>query len=137
MSDRPNRLVLPATLDCPFPPRLRLDPSDLGEWESLELLSAPASRIPQAIFAGLNSSSTECAEALAALKAGRVPGTGVPRVSGTAEQPAFYSSAGLAQALSALGFEYWPVLATKSAVPWLKANIGAAPLPIGWRTEVE
>jgi hypothetical protein len=53
------------------------------------------------------------------------------------EQPLFYSSAGLAQALSALGFQYWPVLATKSAVPWLKANIGAGPVPVGWQTEVE
>lgn len=103
----------------------------------MELLSVPSSQLTPAILAGLKSSSVDCNEAMAALKAGQVPNAEVPRASGTAEQPAFYSSAGLAQALSALGYQYWPVLATKSAVPWLKANIGAAPLPLGWRTELE
>jgi hypothetical protein len=59
----------------------------------------------------------------------------VPRVSGTATHPAFYSSLNVLYALAAAGYKKVPVLATNAVAPWLKSELQALEKQAEWDLE--
>ena len=134
---QPNRLLLPASLECPSPPRLRLNYKDIGTWEELELLAVHARALTAFRWLDPMLSRTDISQAIAALKDGRIPDAEVPRLGGTVQQPALASRMSLMQALFQLGYEWLPVIATKEAAEWLRQTVDAKPAGETWRVVAE
>lgn len=130
-------LILPAPSGIRQPIRAWLNGSDIGAWDSLEVLSFHVDVLVDAMTFGLNPNAMDREKSLEAIRTGTVSPIEVPRVSGSEQNPAFGSTAGLLEALNLLGVQRLPILATAPAAVWLRANLGAEPAPGTWRIESE
>jgi hypothetical protein len=130
---RPKFVHLASLLNCPFPPRLRLNYSDLGAWPELALLSVRPAVLHDPDFAAGQYAPSPTASTLEALRTGNTPATEVPRVAGTATAPMFLSSQDLLRVLTSLGYLDLPILATRPAAKYLRMRFAAADAPAYWR----
>lgn len=128
----PKYLLLPPNGICSNPPKLRLAYQDLGDWKDLHLLAVRAEDLPEFILMNPFPPPDDIFLTEVALIDGRVPAAEVPRLAGTADEPALYSVRSLMDALIGVGYPRFPILATEPAAKWLFKNVGVVPMPSDW-----
>lgn len=131
-----QQLVLPATLDCPFPPTLTMSMGALSTSAPAHLLWFPASNLGALAECVSTFSAKESQLIWDRLRGGAQPSGDVPALGLSGDEPYAVTRVDSWTALQRAGFDKLPVIATPEAQRWLVQHVRAEPLlPEGWRVQ--